>query len=250
MNELKVIENELVPVYETSTGEKVVYGRELYAVLESKSRYNDWIRNRFNDCGAIENTDFETLTKNLVNGGQEKDHMILLDIAKEIAMLERNEKGKQVRRYFIEVEKKYKSKYQLPQTYAQALRELADKAEENERLLLENKEMKPKAEFFDAVTDSKDAFDMKDVANVLNYPGIGRNKLFGLLREFKILTPNNRPYQEYIDRGYFRTVEQHYEKPYGEAGVNIKTLVFQKGVDYIRKRLDQYFNHTLATVDN
>lgn len=106
--DLKVIENELVPVYETSEGEKVVYGTELHAVLEVKSRFNDWVRNRLNDCEAVESEDFEAFTKNLVNGGQSKEYIIKLDTAKEMAMLERNEKGKQVRRYFIQIEKKYK----------------------------------------------------------------------------------------------------------------------------------------------
>lgn len=128
--------------------------------------------------------------------------------------------------------------YNLPQTYAEALRALADKAEEAERLSIENMEMRPKAEFFDAVTDSKDAFDMKDVANVLDM-GIGRNKLFKFLREERILMSDNRPYQEFIDRGYFRVIEQKYDKGYGETGINVKTLVFQKGVDFIRKRLSQ-----------
>lgn len=127
--------------------------------------------------------------------------------------------------------------YQLPQTYAEALRALADKAEEAERLSIENLEMKPKAEFYDQVTDSKDAFDMKDVANVLNM-GIGRNTLFRFLREQKVLTSDNRPYQEYIDRGYFRVIEQKYDRGYGEIGINVKTLVFQKGVDFIRKKLN------------
>lgn len=108
MQNLTVIENDLVPVYETSTGEKVVYGTELYAVLEVKSRFNDWVRNRLNDCEAVENEDFEAFTKNLVSGGQSKEYIIKLDTAKEMAMLERNEKGKQVRRYFIQIEKKYK----------------------------------------------------------------------------------------------------------------------------------------------
>lgn len=126
--------------------------------------------------------------------------------------------------------------YQLPQTYAEALRALADKAEQAEKLALENLEMKPKAEFYDQVTDSKDAFDMKDVANVLNL-GIGRNTLFKFLREQKILTSDNRPYQEYVDRGYFRVIEQKYDRGYGEIGINVKTLVFQKGVDFIRKKL-------------
>lgn len=106
---LKVIENNLVPVYETSTGEKVVYGTELHKVLGVKSKFADWIKNRLNDCEAIENEEFEAFSKNLENGGRTKEYIIKLDTAKEMAMLERNDKGKEVRRYFIQIEKKYKS---------------------------------------------------------------------------------------------------------------------------------------------
>lgn len=108
MKSLTVIENELVPVYETSTGEKVVYGTELHRVLEVKSKFADWIKNRLNDCEATDKEDYEAFSKNLENGGRIKEYIIKLDTAKEMAMLERNEKGKQVRRYFIQVEKKYK----------------------------------------------------------------------------------------------------------------------------------------------
>lgn len=95
-------------------------------------------------------------------------------------------------------------------------------------------ELKPKAEFFDAVASSKTAIPMDQVAKVLDM-GIGRNKLFALLREKKVLDRNNIPYQEYVDRGYFRVVEQKYTKPNGETNINIKTLVYQRGIDYIRK---------------
>lgn len=109
MNNLRVIENELVPVYETSTGEKVVYGTELHAVLGVKSKFADWVKNRLNDCEAAENEDFESFSKILEKGGRpQTEYLIKLDTAKEMAMLERNEKGKQVRRYFIAIEKKYK----------------------------------------------------------------------------------------------------------------------------------------------
>ena len=108
MQNLTVIENQLVPVYETSTGEKVVYGTELHEVLDVKSRFNDWIRNRLDDCEAVEKEDYDTFTKNLVKGRPVVEYIIKLDTAKEMAMLERNEKGKRVRRYFINVEKKYK----------------------------------------------------------------------------------------------------------------------------------------------
>jgi len=128
--------------------------------------------------------------------------------------------------------------YNLPQTYSEALRALADKAEEAERLALENKELLPKAEFFDAVTDSKDAIPMAEVAKVLNM-GVGRNKLFEFLRYRKVLQSNNIPYQKYIDAGYFRVIEQKFDRGYGDIGINMKTLVFQKGVDYIRRILEE-----------
>lgn len=109
MQELMMIENELVPVYETSTGERVVYGTELYSYLESKRQYTDWLKTRLQDCDAIENEDFQSFSQKNEKGGRpQKEYIIKLDIAKEMAMLERNEKGKQVRRYFIQIEKKYK----------------------------------------------------------------------------------------------------------------------------------------------
>lgn len=109
MDELRVIESELVPVYETSTGEKVVYGSELHEVLGVKSRYREWIDRRLSDIDAVESEDFQAAEISAPSGQTKKDHIIKLDIAKEMAMLERNEKGKQVRRYFIQIEKKYKS---------------------------------------------------------------------------------------------------------------------------------------------
>lgn len=124
-----------------------------------------------------------------------------------------------------------------PELAIKAFTALKEERERNKALQADNERMKPKEEFFDAVTDSKDAIDMGQVAKVLNYPKIGRNKLFEILRESGILQQNNQPYQTYIDRGYFRVVEQKFEPTPGEIRINIKTLVFQKGIDYIRKIL-------------
>lgn len=106
-------------------------------------------------------------------------------------------------------------------------------------LLEENHEMKPKAEFFDAVASSKNAIQMAEVAKVLNYPGYGRNRLFEFLRNKKVLMTNNIPYQKYVDCGYFRVIEQKYTKPSGEIAINIKTLVYQKGINFIKKLIDK-----------
>ena len=73
--------------------------------------------------------------------------------------------------------------------------------------------------------------------SVLNAPGVGRNKLFEFLRNRKILMRNNQPYQKYVDCGYFRIIEQKYERPNGDTCINIKTLVYQKGVKYIQELL-------------
>ena len=126
--------------------------------------------------------------------------------------------------------------YHLPQTYSEALRELADIAEQKERLLLENQQMKPKADFFDAVADSKTAISMNEVSKVLGIKGYGRNNLFEFLRDKGVLDKYNVPYQRFVDRGYFRVIEQSYMQN-GERQITTKTLVYQKGVDAIRKLL-------------
>lgn len=97
-------------------------------------------------------------------------------------------------------------------------------------------EMKPKAEFFDAVADSKTAISMNDVAKVLAIKGYGRNKIFEFLRNEKILDRNNIPYQRYVDAGWFRVVEQKYNRG-SEVVITKRTLVYQKGVDGIRKKI-------------
>lgn len=126
--------------------------------------------------------------------------------------------------------------FATPKTYVEAFRALADAEEEKERLSLENEEMKPKAEFYDTVAESSTTFEVGVVAKILNF-GIGRNKLFKFLRNEGILNPDNIPYQQYVDAGYFKVVEMPYGKLNGDTLVGKKTVVYQKGIDYIRKRL-------------
>ena len=127
--------------------------------------------------------------------------------------------------------------YGIPQTYAEALQLAADQARKIEQQNTQLLEQKPKVEFFDAVAESKDAIEIASVAKVLGVPGVGRNKLFEFLRNHKILMRNNQPYQKYVDCGYFRIIEQKYERPNGDTCINIKTLVYQKGVKYIQELL-------------
>lgn len=126
--------------------------------------------------------------------------------------------------------------YNLPDfnNPAEAARAWAKEYEEKQKALAQVTEMKPKAEFYDDVTGSTDTIDIGSVAKVLNIPNMGRNKLFAFLRENKILNRKNEPYQEYVDKGYFRQIETSWEHN-GTTHINLKTVVFQKGVDYIRQ---------------
>lgn len=121
---------------------------------------------------------------------------------------------------------------------AEAARAWADQYEQRLKLEAKAREDAPKVEFFESVAESKDAVEMKAVSSTLNYVAVGRNKLFAILREQKVLQSNNTPYQKYIDAGYFRTIET--KKNCGtEVRIFIKTLVYQKGLDYIRKLLNK-----------
>ena len=114
-------------------------------------------------------------------------------------------------------------------------RRIAELQAENERQKQQLIEQAPKVDFFNAVTQSPDCIDMKTVAKTLNFEKIGRNKLFEILRNEKILDRSNRPYQKYVDAGFFRTIETSWTELDGEQHINIKTVVFQKGLDFIKK---------------
>jgi len=115
------------------------------------------------------------------------------------------------------------------------------KEERAARLEAENKVklLEPKGQFYDDVAGSKGSVEMGHVAKVLGIRGMGRNNLFSLLRDKKIFDRNNIPYQQYVDLGYFRVLEQKYSVPNGETKINIKTMVFQKGIDFIRKNIKE-----------
>lgn len=117
----------------------------------------------------------------------------------------------------------YSIQQKLPQTYKEALIELLEKVEENEKLQIENTELKPKGEFYDAVAGSDTLIDMNQVSKTLNIKGLGRNKLFEFLRSQKILMNDNQPYQQYVDKGYFKLIEVRWTNPKtGDTNITLK----------------------------
>ena len=171
----------------------------------------------------------------MTNGNETLDFALTLDLAKKISMTVKNEKGEAVRNYFLDCEKKLK-KVQVPQTYAQALLEAGRLALELEEKNAQIKVMKPKEEFYDTVTTSDDVIDIGTAAKVLNM-GLGRNKLFDFLRSQKVLMDNNQPKQYYIDNNWFKVSELPYPDHNGKTRIAIKTEVYQKGLDGIRKMI-------------
>ena len=98
-------------------------------------------------------------------------------------------------------------------------------------------EQQPKVEFYNDVTGSDTTAEIGTVAKVLNFKSVGRNTLFDILRRQGILQRDNMPFQTYVDRGYFRVVESKWNAPNGDVKVNYKTVVYQKGIEYISKVL-------------
>lgn len=123
--------------------------------------------------------------------------------------------------------------FSVPQTFADALRLAADQAETIEQQAAIIEIQRPAVEFHEAVQSTSDAISVRNMAKVL---GTGQNRLFDWMRENRILMSDNRPYQQYLDQGYFRVVESMWKDSADEPHVSFKTLITGKGQAYLAKR--------------
>lgn len=231
---------DIITIYEEQ-GDFPVNGRELHEKLGISTRYNDWFR-RMCEYGFEEEKDFQSITQKRVTAqGNEtsySNHQLSLSMAKELCMLQRTEQGRTIRRYLISIEEAWNTPEKvLARALQVANKVIANFKDEVKALSEKNAETLPKAVFYDAVTGSDDTIDMAQAAKVLNM-GVGRNTLFKLLREKNVLQSNNIPYQQFIDKGYFRCIESKYDAPDGSTHISIKTVVFQKGLDFIRATIE------------
>lgn len=239
----------LLPIVQMEDSVQAVMGRDLHEFLQIGAHYKDWFP-RMAAYGFEEGTDYclknERSTPPAGMPSRPRlNHIVSLDMAKEIAMIQRSELGKQARRYFIEAEKQLR---QLRQTETHQpnpsdmsrmeILELAITAEK-ERLALEaeNKVLQPKAEAYDALCDSEGLYTMAEAAKVL---GVGRNSLFARLRENGIFISRgsdyNTPYQRYMK--YFEVKQGYRIDPQtGQKIATRTTFVKPEGIGFIRKAL-------------
>lgn len=231
--------NEIINVNLNDNHEPVVSGRQLHEALEVKTPYSMWF-DRMVEYGFTENQDFllNNFVKQTGRGGHNKvDHIIKLDMAKEVAMIQRTDKGKQVRQYFIQVEKDFNSPEKI---MARALL-MADK--KVHKLEAQIEADKPKVLFADAVSASKASILVGDMAKLLKQNGLdfGQNRLFSWLRNNGYLISRkgasyNMPTQKSMELGLFEIKETAVPHSDGHVTINKTPKVTGKGQVYFTKK--------------
>ena len=248
MNNLILINDNSVE-FKNKDGQIYVSTRDIAKVFgKEHSKILRTIESLPNDDFRQANFGLSKYTKDLQDGSgvhSYKEYLLTRDGFSMLVMGFTGTKAYQWKKDFInafnqmeQVLRNNKSEFKVPTTMIEALELALAQAKHIEALNAKIETDKHKVEFYDAVAESKDAITIGDAAKVLNM-GIGRNKLFEILRDNKILQNNNVPYQQYIDRGYFRVVEQQWSKSDGENCVSIKTLVYQNGLNFIRKLITE-----------
>lgn len=223
--------------------EQVVSGRALHEFLEVATPYTKWFA-RMCEYGFAENEDYAVTDKNVrnSNGGKQTiaDHILKLDMAKELCMLARSEKGKQARRYFLELEREWNSPEKV---MARALKIAQQKlmvfGDRIKLLEADAERMRPKEIFADAVTGSSDTIPVGELAKILRQNGyrIGRNRLFDWMRENGYLIQRagdsyNCPTQKAMDMGLFEIKETVVTHSDGSVSVYRTSKVTGKGQIY------------------
>ena len=234
--------NELLRI-NYNTEMPTVSARDLHEKLNIGTQYTKWFE-RMAEYGFSENVDFQAISqKRLTAQGNETtyiDHNISIDMAKQICMIQRSPEGKQIRQYFIDLEKAWNTPEQI---MARALK-MADKTidelkESNAVLLADNQRMKPKEIFADAVATSHTSILIGDLAKLLKQNGIeiGQKRLFNWLRENGYLIKRkgsdwNMPTQKSMDLGIIEIKESTVNNPDGSVRINKTPKVTGKGQQY------------------
>ena len=220
--------NELIKIDYTNSDRPTVLGRDLHAMLEVEARYNDWFP-RMCEYGFEEGKDFYSFLSKTPEGGRPKqEHQLTIAMAKELCMLQRTEKGKQCRQYFIQVEEAWNTPEQVMARALQMANRMVDKLKKDNAYLLEKAEADaPKVLFADAVAASHTSILIGDLAKLIRQNGVevGQNRLFQWLRDNGYLIKRkgsdwNMPTQRSIEMGLLEIKESTH---IGGNGCNVTT---------------------------
>lgn len=229
--------NELIKInYESDR--PTVLARDLHEFLEVKTAYKDWFP-RMCEYGFAEGEDYCSFLSDRSDGLPGKprqDAQLTIDMAKEICMLQRNEKGKQARQYFLQLEREWNSPEAV---MSRALRMAEERLERfkaiNANLSVQNAIMQPKAEYFDGLCDRESLTGVRETAKLL---GMKQNDFVKWLIDHKYIYRDKRgrlmPYAEHVDSGLF-TVKETYNDKTDWTGVQM--LITVKGKERFLKAL-------------
>ena len=230
--------NDLIKI-NASAEKPTVSGRELHKALEVKTAYKDWFP-RMCEYGFEEGKDFRSFLSESTGGRPATDHNLSISMAKEICMIQRTDKGRQIRKYFIKVEEDWNSP---EKTMARALefanRSLSNLKQININLNAKIEEDRPKVLFASSVEASKTSILVSEMAKLLKQNGIdiGQKRLFEWLREKGYLikrcgTERNMPTQKAMELGLFEVKETSITHADGHITVNKTPKVTGKGQIY------------------
>lgn len=235
--------NELLKVNYDSE-QPTVSARELHDGLEIKSKYADWFKN-MSAYGFVEDVDYFTVSKNLENGGRTIEHEISVDMAKQICMIQRSEKGRMYRQYFLDLEKAWNTPEQV---MARALR-MANRSIESlkdrctflgEQVVAQQKiigELQPKANYVDAILQSKSLVLTTQIAK--DY-GMSARRLNQILKEMRIQYKVGGQwvlYSKYQSNGYVHSRTINITRANGESDTTMQTEWTQKGRLFLYEEL-------------
>lgn len=217
--------------------------RELHEFLGIKTSFKDWFP-RMCEYGFNESQDFNPLKNERVQfeGDRQvkrtvQDYQITLDMAKEIAMIQRSEKGKQIRQYFLELERKWNSpEAVMNRALEYSRKQVKALLQTNEKLELENKmkdqqlnELKPKADYYDQILQSKSLVLISQIAKDYGYGAPTMNKK---LHELGVQYKQGGQwllYSKYQNKGYTHSRTINITRSDGRSDVRMQTEWTQKG---------------------
>lgn len=240
---------ELMPVHQED-GQFWVDARTLHATLQVGRDFSTWITARLDETGAVEGPEFIVLDGspvlgNAFNPKPRRDYWLHIDLGKEVAMMERSEIGKKVRRYFIEAEKKLRAQagLTLPDfgDPAAAARAWADEFEGKKLALAQVAELAPKAQVYDQLLD---ATGLKLIDEVAKELGWGPQKFRDQLYADRVLMHraqhgehrHNLPYTEHMDAGRFEVKPRTWKDREGQEHTTRTTYMTAKGLLWAAQR--------------